>query len=253
MIELFTQLDIEYKYQYSPEWIKPLRYDFYFVFNGVDYIVEMDGGLGHGNGGLTKEQAEKSIVNDNIKNKRALDHNHILIRINCDYERVENRSLYIKESIMSSMLSTIIDLSPVDFDKCNLQASMKYCSYISELWNSNVRGYDNLKQFIPVDRGTLRRYLKEASEANLIEESYDEILKINRLYSNKKLQKSKGQPVKCNETGDIFVSISEAARKYKKYHASNLLGYFSRHDRYCGYLPDGTQLTWQKIDDEMVG
>lgn len=135
---------------------------------------------------------------------------------------------------------------------CHSRAVSRYCIYIAELWNDGIRGYDNLKKHIPVDRCTLRRYLKEASKAGLILESYEEILNINRKYSNEKLQKSKGTPVMCNETGEIFVSISEAARQYKKYHASNLLGYFSRNDSYCGILPDGTHLTWIKLDNKNV-
>ena len=34
--------------EYSPDWIRPLRYDFYFEYQENKYILEMDGGLGHG-------------------------------------------------------------------------------------------------------------------------------------------------------------------------------------------------------------
>lgn len=252
MIELLNQLDLDYKFQYSPKWAKPYRYDFYFEIDNYKYIVETDGGLGHGYGGLTEELAKQSIVNDEAKDRRALENNCILIRIDCNYDQIYHREEYVKEHILLSPLADILDLSCVNFDMCHSRAVSRYCIYIAELWNDGIRGYDNLKKHIPVDRGTLRRYLKEASKAGLILESYEEILNINRKYSNEKLQKSKGTPVMCNETGEIFVSISEAARQYKKYHASNLLGYFSRNDSYCGILPDGTHLTWIKLDNKNV-
>ena len=36
-------------HEYNPDWLKPYRYDNYFEYKGKKYILEMDGGLGHGN------------------------------------------------------------------------------------------------------------------------------------------------------------------------------------------------------------
>lgn len=246
---LLKQLNIDYVYQYTPDWIKPLRYDFYFCLNSNQYIVELDGGLGHGFGSFNPSDFDDCVERDNIKNEQAKLHNHILIRIDCNYNIVGNRYQYIKDNIVKQC-GDILDLNKVDFGECNRIALLKNCEYISELWNSGIQGYQNLQNYIPVGRATIRDYLKNASEIGLISESYDEILKINRIYSNKRLQKSKGKAVMCNETGEIFASISEASRQYKKYHASSLLNYFIKNRKYCGTLPDGTCLTWRLIEDK---
>ena len=65
------QLKIDFETEYSPEWIKPKRYDFYF--DGI--IVEMDGGLGHGNyNSLNNMSGEDSKSIDNYKDKMAIEH-----------------------------------------------------------------------------------------------------------------------------------------------------------------------------------
>ena len=242
-----NQLDIDYEYQYSPDWIKPLRYD--FCIKHIKYIIELDGGLGHGYGGFNEELYEKSLIYDEIKNNKAIENGFKIIRIDCNYNSADNKFQYIRDNIIRDCFS-ILDISHVDFNKCNKDALLKNCEYISNLWNSGIRGYQNIQKYLPFARATIRGYLKDASEIGLIKESYDEILNINRKFSNEQLKKSKGCPVKCNETGEIFVSISEAAREYKKYHAGNLLGYFSRNSSYCGILPDGTKLTWQKLEND---
>ena len=49
MREILLSLNVDFEPEYSPIWIKPKRYDFYFEHNNKKYIIEMDGGLGHGN------------------------------------------------------------------------------------------------------------------------------------------------------------------------------------------------------------
>ena len=36
------------KYEWSPDWLKPYKYDAYFKCNDEEYVLEMDGKLGHG-------------------------------------------------------------------------------------------------------------------------------------------------------------------------------------------------------------
>ena len=244
---LLNQLNIEYEYQFEPEWIKPMRYDFEFVYDGVKHIVEIDGNLGHGNFSYDKISKADSLKRDLYKDDKAIENGYIITRIDAAYKDVNIRNTYLQNSILNSAISTIFDLSYIDFNKCNEYAIINYCNRISELWNNGIRGYENIRKYIPVSRTTIRRYLREASNIGLIHESYDEILKINRPYSNKQLQVSKGTSVKCNETGEIFPSISEASRAYRQYGCSNLLRYFCKGGKFCGHLPDGTPLTWTRV------
>lgn len=244
MIDLLNQLDEPYKFQFSPKWIYPYKYDFYLYNRNL--VIEMDGGLGHGKGSFNGENTEDLLARDNYKDNIALNYKIKVVRIDCDYKDISHRFEFIKNSILNSELSKILNLSKVNFNKCHEFAVKNLVQYLADLWNSGIAGYDNLKQYIPVSRSTLRAQLKEASDIGLIKESYQGILKKNRPYSNKKLQSSKGIKVLCNETGEIFPSIAEAGRKYSKDLSRFLSG--KSNDKYCGKLPDGTKLTWQIID-----
>lgn len=74
MYSLLKQLNLDFKTEYSPNWIKPKRYNFYIPSN--ELIIEMDEMLGHGNKSFDKCYydsanellAEKSqTIRDNIE------------------------------------------------------------------------------------------------------------------------------------------------------------------------------------------
>lgn len=243
MYNLLSQLNINFKYQYSPKWVYPYKYDFYFNLNNKKYIIEMDGGLGHGNSTFNNKKDNKGKFIDNYKDNLAKQHGYIIIRINCNYKDILIRYDYIKNNIINSKLKDILNLSNVDLEECNNFAQISILIKVSKLWNNNIRSYDELKNELHFDRPTIRKYLKKCSESKLIKESYSEILSIVRKYSNKKLAISKGQKVLCNETGEIFNTYKEAN---KKYHAE-LSNYFSKNYKTSGHLPNGTRLTWTKI------
>lgn len=73
----------EWEREYSPEWIKPKRYDMYIKYNGIKYIIEMDGGIGHGNICNLDTETKKRIEIDKEKDKIAKEHGFIVIRIPC--------------------------------------------------------------------------------------------------------------------------------------------------------------------------
>ena len=79
--------------------------------NGNQYIVEMDGGLGHGNVNYIGEVDTEGRYVDNIKNDLANKHNITLIRIDCFYKALEERFEYIKNNILISDLKNILNLT----------------------------------------------------------------------------------------------------------------------------------------------
>lgn len=245
MYNLLSQLNIEFKYQYSPKWIRPYKYDFYFICNNKKYIVEMDGGLGHGNLTFDNKKDNNGKIIDNYKDNLAIQHDYIIIRIDCNYKDISERYNYIKNNILDSALKDILNLNNVNLKECNSFAEISILIKVSELWNNNIRSYDKLKKELHFNRSTIRNYLKKCSEAKLIKEPYSEILLIVRKFSNEKLAISKGQKVLCNETGEIFNRYKEANQKY---HAE-LSNYFYKKYKTSGYLPDGTRLTWTKIEN----
>lgn len=118
---LLKQLKLNVKYEWQPDWIIPYYYDNYFEYDGNKYIVEMDGRMGHGN--AEDEYKRKSglfgLELDAFKDNMAAEHGIIVIRIDCAYKNVLNRFNYVKQSIKSSELNKLFDLSNIDWDLCN--------------------------------------------------------------------------------------------------------------------------------------
>lgn len=118
---------------------------------------------------------------------------------------------------------------------------------ISNYWNNGINSYDQLKELTRLSHATVRTYLKKACENNYITESYNDVLRKIRCSSNKKIAASKSYRIICDQTGELFCSIKEAARKTG---VTNIRDYLSGKYTYAGKLSDGTKLTWTKISNE---
>lgn len=98
------------------------RYD--FVIESKKIIIEMDGGFGHGNDPhpLSRYSKEELIYRDKMKDKLAIDNGYKIIRIDCNY-KMENRLEYCSKNIIDSALADIYQLSDVEWDYINQNAS----------------------------------------------------------------------------------------------------------------------------------
>ena len=234
---------------FTPEYhIQPYlyRYDAFFTLNNVNYLVEMDGAYGHGCGDTLSKTVEEQIQIDNEKDIIAFKNGYHLIRIDCKYKIVKKRFEYIKRSICDSELFTILNITDDVFNEANRIASVPKLKRVLDLWNLGIRSYDTYRQTLHKDRHTITNMLRLCSEIGLIPLSYQDILKEMRIASNKKLAISKGARVMCNETGEIYYSIAEAMRQTG---ITSIQSYFSQNRKYAGQLPDGTKLTWSKLDN----
>jgi len=243
MSNLLKELNIDFTPEYK---IKPYsyRYDFMFIFNGVKYLIEMDGYYGHGCMNTHNKTIDDQINIDRSKDIIAENNGFVIIRIDCKYTNIEfkDRMNYIINSIYNSKLNDIFDFSNIDFNKINKLSLTSIIKLLSTAWNNGIHSYDTLIDMFKLKRDGIRRYLKCGCEIGLINDSYEDLLKTIRLASNKKLQKTKGCQVICNETGELFVSISEAQRKTN---AKSICKCLKGEFRYSGRLPDGTRLTWR--------
>lgn len=242
MYFLLRELGVDFQREYTiPNY--SYRYDFYFEYLDKKYVIEMDGAFGHGVFDTPNTTIGEQLVIDMEKDVLANQYGLIMIRIDCKYTDMKNRFDYVKESVINSKLGKILDLSFIDFkqidDKCVDSLVIK----IADLWNNNVRSYDEFYNILKLKRPAVRKNLKRACEIGAINCSYEDLLKKIRLASNEKLANTKGSPVMCNETGIAYYSCSEASRKTN----SNVVSYFYRNSSYAGILPDGTKLTWTKI------
>lgn len=117
MTEMLQQLNIHFETEYSPNWIGLRRYDFYIP--SMSLIIEMDGGLGHGNKVHSKDNKtiEESLEIDNYKDEQAKFHGIEVIRIDCYYGN-NNRFEYIKDNIKNK-LKNVLELKYINWLKCD--------------------------------------------------------------------------------------------------------------------------------------
>ena len=208
MFSLLSQLKIDFKNEISKstigfEWVQNYRYDFYFEKNNKKYFIEMDGKF-HDN----YENMKIDAVKDDLANR----HNIFVIRINCKYTGVEDRFKFVKTNILQSYLSKLFDLSNIDWDLCNKDAVSSILHKSVELYKKY--GYDIIRiaQELSVGRGTVRHYLKIASDIGLCD--YDvSIAKTNRYNKIKNIICKPVDVFKNDEFICSFKSREEASLK----------------------------------------
>jgi hypothetical protein len=202
---LLEQLNIVFKREYCPDWIKPKRYDFYFELNNKKYIIEMDGAFHIKNNNMSGQTVKESKSVDDFKDKLARDHDIEVIRIDCEISDLK----YIKNSILHSKLATMFDLSKIDWLKCQEYACSSLVKQTCDLWNSGIESTIKIGRILNLDKGTIIRYLKIGTELNMCNYKPK---KANYIGINNEDRK---KPVMCLETHEIYNSISEATRKTK--------------------------------------
>lgn len=114
MYSLLTQLGVEFTTEYSPEWIKPKRYDFYIP--SLKLIIEMDGELGHVGGvahAKSKRKLEDLINDDIYKDEKAKLHGLNVVRIKCEYNKFD----IINTNILKE-LSHLFNMDNIDWSLC---------------------------------------------------------------------------------------------------------------------------------------
>jgi len=159
---MFSMLDQiqDFEAEYSPDWIKPKRYDFYFKLNNIEYIVEMDGKFHKEDNNLSGQTKEESKTIDDYKDKMALEHNIMVIRIDSSKSDLK----YIKDNIFISELAKIFDLSNIDWLNCYKWACSSYVKIACDYWNSGFKNTLEIANILKVDRNTITRYLKQGAE-----------------------------------------------------------------------------------------
>ena len=241
---ILDSLNVDYIAEYYSDWTQGRYYDFYFVIDDKKYIIEMDG-IFHFQD--IHNCLQKNIENDKLKDTLAANHNIELIRIDCNYDDIKNRFLYIKNNILNSILSQIFDFSNVNFEQCDKNASMSTLKYLAELWNDGYQDLQSLSDKMKIGKNYVSKHIKNAARLNLLCDSPEVVdlkIKQNGYKNSAKANTSNGQKIKCVETGEIFGSIMSAT---KKYNTKSIYKYFYGQCKYAGQLPNGTKLTWVKI------
>lgn len=167
MVSLLKQLNVDFIPEYSPEWIKPYRYDFLLKTNKGDILVELDGGIGHGCVDFrTGDKDAKGLHRDIIKNNAAKNHNIELIRIDCKYMDMKDRFNYVTKSILNSKLNKILNFSCVNFEVCNKEATKSLHMEAAKLYDMGFR-IREISDKLNVSYDTIYKWLKRLSKEGL--------------------------------------------------------------------------------------
>lgn len=229
--------------EYNPDWCKFVfnenercgKYDIYFGINGKRYIVEMDGGLGHGNKTHTNSLLSQYelLQIDMIKDKLAEEQGIKVIRIDCNYKS-NDKYTYILNNILNSDLKDIVVLSKIDFDLSNKNSVNSLIAKTGELWNQGLTT-GQIKKELKIGEGTVTSYLKTASEIGICD------------YTVKKsIARSKYKKVYCITTNIIFESVTSAAKTYNT-NRDGINKCCKGIKKYSGML-NGVPLQWMSYD-----
>lgn len=164
---LLCQLKVKYISQLNKkhfDWCDMYRYDFYFENNNQCYIFELDGGLGHGKIELNMVD---SLKRDKIKDSLAKENGMTLIRIDVDYDDIENRFDYIKHNICNSILSELFDLNSVDWNSIEMLSNKSYLQICCNEYNMGNTYIRNIAEKCGISKDSVRRYLKIGSKIGL--------------------------------------------------------------------------------------
>lgn len=206
---ILTNLDVNnIIFEWSPDWLKPRKYDGYFELQGQSYVVEMDGGIGHGNKGFGNNT--NSLTIDQEKDNLATEHNVEVIRIDCNYTDTSTRFEYIKFNILQSRLSEIINLSSILWDECLRFALSSNIIKAANLYNS-LYNIEDIAKLLQCHRSTARDWLKQASQIDLCDYSPNTI----RYHTSRRLPSNTVGIQQVDYEDNVvasFVSVAEAYR-----------------------------------------
>lgn len=158
---MLKQLPVEnLEFEWRPKWADKKRYDNYFEYNNQKYILEMDGGFHYKASFNTTIEDIKNT--DKIKDKLAYEHGINIIRINCS----NSNDKYIIKNIMQSELSTIFDLSIIDWNQCIIDAQTNLFTETINMFNDGMI-VKEISEKLHLCQTTVRNYLHRGYEYNL--------------------------------------------------------------------------------------
>lgn len=162
-MSVLSQLNVEkLTSEYNPSWAGRYRYDFSFYYNGLHYLLEMDGGFHYEKRKIEKYKQTKE--SDNKKDILAKKNDCKLIRIECCKSELE----YIKKNFFNSELKNIFDLSQIDWKKVELDCKTNILIEIAKFYNENPNtSLSIIADKFNICEHTARMYLKRSQNIGL--------------------------------------------------------------------------------------
>lgn len=248
VLSILRQLNVDFVMEMSStnfKWCGKYRYDFYFTYNGKEYIVETHG-MQHYKGGFetmgnNNKTLKQEQENDEIKKQLAISNGikeESYIILDCRYSDLE----YIKNSVLNSELNKIFNLDIINWLECEEYALKNLAKEICDYWNNKEEWETtlNVSETFHLSRNTIIKYLKKGNELGWCSYNTKEENKKSAIRSNK--LKSKKVEMFYNETSlGIFKSASELDKKSEEllgvrlYHANISAVCVGKLNHYKGY------------------
>ena len=245
MFNILQSIKIPFCNEFHDSWTESYFYDFMFELNDQKYIIEMDGAFHFRNIPSIGVSAHNASLTDSKKDGLAKCNGFEVIRINCDYTSINERYTYIKNNIINSKLSSIIDLSTIDFDECDRLSQKSDFLRICEMYDNETHDIHKISDMIGISYQGVIEHLKHGEEIGCTTYNHKDALAEREEWRKKKLAKTNSCLLYCVETNEIFDSISSA----KCYYGGGIDAYFGGKNPHAGVLDDGTKLHYKKISD----
>lgn len=255
MLSVLEQLELDFKTQFSPSWCKYVdlnnetKIGFYdFKLDSCPMIIEMDGGWHTKDNTMSGKTKEESKYIDNGKDRLALENGYEVIRIDCAKSELE----YIKQNILKSKLSELLDLSNIDWLKCDefaLSNRVKEaCNYKKN--NPNMTTIQ-IGEIMCLDRATITKYLNIGNKLNWCH--YD--AKEYQRKQQQKAGKSNGKQIEIFKEGislGVFPSCCELERQSEELFSVKLM--ISAMSRVCnGKRKSHGGFTFTYVENKLEG
>lgn len=151
----------DYRYEYTANWTKNYRYDGWFILNGQNYVVELDGLQHIQETSLTRKSLDEIQEADKCKDELAKSNNYIMIRIPCYYSNVE----YISEQYRKSIFNDLFNLSVIDWNECDKQATKNIVKEVCEYHNLNPdKKVNEMADTFKLSKNTIKRYIAKGKK-----------------------------------------------------------------------------------------
>lgn len=203
---LLIQLNIPFEREKTFNWSCGKRYDIYVP--KYNLIIENNGKQHYKDSfeSISGRTLQEEQENDIIKEKMALSNNFNYIILDC---RESNMS-WIKNSILNSQLSSYIDISNVNWEKCDIDSSnnsiiKKVCLF----WN-DVKNITITAETFKMDIHTIQEYLEKGTKCGYC--NYEKYSSLSRIYSSKQ---SNSKPIYSITDNIYFFSWNECQDYYR--------------------------------------
>jgi len=163
MFNILEQLNINFETEYSPDWIKPKRYDFYIPL--INKIIETDGGFHTRDNSMSGQTKEDSKEIDDYKDRLALEHGIEVIRVDCFYI-YNNRFECIKNNTLNNnRLNELLDLNNINWLKCGEFALSNLIKIACEYKKENPElTTGDIGKLMKLSTQSIKNYLRQGSK-----------------------------------------------------------------------------------------